>query len=282
MIQKTKELNFKDVEGKKIKRHYFNHFCLLLYAVPLFICSIEPIFWEAIPFFPIVCLFLFLSLCILFVCDNFFGKTLCILSEQQLYFNHLALVEKTASGKKKEYVCSGSIGYEDIKSMIYFPPNPRFRRSKIQPQMPQTVILQGADFQLTIPYGNKRLIRQLKKRQKELGIYDTSQEISDFTQLEHKREGIWKEIWDRFKKYKALDIFDKDIKITEFYNSEKDNYISITVQSEKYEFIFDIHETELIMMADHNNNGCDIQLSEIPDINALYTHMQNFIATNSD
>lgn len=282
MVEKTKETDIKTVKGRRIRRHYFNCVALLIYAIPLFIGSIQPIFWKAIPVFSIICLILFLLLCVLIARDTFFGKILCVLSEKEIYFNQSMLTERVGSKKKKETICSVKMKYEDIRAMRYFPPEPRFRTSKIQSQDPKKVIIQGIDFELTVLYGSKSMVRQIERRKKELGICHGFQGIADIKNLEHYRDGFWKEVWDSFQIHKATDIFNQDFEIVEFYNAEEDNNIYITVRKGAYRFTFDINEDRLLMMAEHNSHDAEIRLSEISSISELYKHMQNFIGTYSD
>ena len=287
MLKKEKNLNIKEIQGKRIRTPSLDNFYLSIAILSLpflpFLISFlfAPPSWETIKilllttFLPVFGIFL-----LIFLSTRAATTTVGVLSYDKLYFFQQDLIEINANTeRKKRSTCSGSIDYTDIKNMVYVPAVQKWRITRYVTLTPEKVLLQGDCFQLTFHRGGKSIIRKINKiRGGALDCTTGTQDLPNFEGLSHERNGIWSDIWESFDKHQGKGIFDEKISLSYFNNDEESNIITLIVTTQHNEIIFSIDEEELYMNSESGDDERCISLSKLSSVEDLYTQMRHFVS----
>ncbi len=287
MLKKEKNLTYKDVVGKKIRKHVLFP-GILLYCAPFIYFHLEliwnPVSWEtAKVLFAISAPFIgFFAL--LFLLDHFwFGQVLCVFGDEKLFFFDAIVLELNRSrNTKKESCCGGSVAFDDIKYVEYVPAKKKRMFGKKRIIHHEYIILKGSDFQIQILGGTKGLIKKIKKMQNKQTSSISVEILPDFDKLKHDRCGIWETIWNAFKNGPVVNLFDKNTAIIEFERKEEDNIIAIVVEKNGCEITFNMDEDGLYIFSDHDNSVVDIPFSKISDIETFYAYLREYVDKNAE
>lgn len=277
MVKKEKKLNYKDIRGKRIRypslRLVFVPYLLLLLSFVISAFWVRD--WQTIKimlltFLPIVLVFVLMAVLLVV-----FGKIVCVLTKDKLYFFNQPLIElNRLTGKKRKSSSDGSVEYKNIKFMEYVPAVYKWLGTRKNILYPQHVILKGEDYQLTLLYANKSLLSKLNRL---VPLPEEMCAIPDFDDREHERSGLFEAVWNSLERNLAEQIFDDQIKIDYFSKNESDNLITLIVSKNGEEITFYIDEEELSMFLDDSKIQRSVLLSDISAVEELYSQMKGFV-----
>ncbi len=157
MQNNNQSLTAKDIDGKKIREQYFDGLLMGMFIVVV-CCTIWSLF-DIVNFIDtfentviiIICFSPFILLAIL---NRFvFGKILCVLSEDKLYYFNA----ETRMNSQYERT-NGYVEYSKIEEVKYIPSTVGVmgRTSK--------VIILGEDFEISVFNANRSLVKEINKR----------------------------------------------------------------------------------------------------------------------
>ena len=157
MPRNNKNLVAKDIDGKKIREQYFDGLliglCIFAICYTIFCLSDIENFKNNFLIIVIVvaCFSPFILLAIL---NRFaFGKILCVLAENKLYYFNAEIRKNSRHNKTNGY-----IEYVEIKNVEYIPSSAGITGSTSQ------VVISGENFEIKIFNANRSLVKEINKR----------------------------------------------------------------------------------------------------------------------
>ena len=158
MPRNNKNLVAKDIDGKKIREQYFDGIIIgvLIFAVCYTIwCFLDIKNFQNNFINIIIVVTCFSPFILLAILNKFvFGKILCVLSEDKLYYFSAETRINSRHNKTNGY-----IEYDEINNIEYIPP-----RLGVGAKRFSRVIISGENFEITVWNANRSLVREINKR----------------------------------------------------------------------------------------------------------------------
>ena len=155
MPRNNKNLVAKDIEGKKIREQYFDGFLIGIIIALLISCLFDiKSFLNNLSLFGII-IICFSPFILFAILNKFaFGKILCVLTEDKLYYFGAETRINSRHNKTNGY-----LEYNEIENVKYISKplfGGRFSHRR--------VIISGENFEITIWYANRSLVKEINKR----------------------------------------------------------------------------------------------------------------------
>ena len=158
MPRNNKNLVAKDIDGKKIREQYFDslNIGLCIFAICYTIFCLFDIENFKNNFLNILIVFTCFSPFILLAILNrlVFGKILCVLTEEKLYYFSAETRINSRHNKTNGY-----LEYNEIKNVEYIP-----SRLGVGAKQLSRVIISGENFEITVWNVNRNLVKEINKR----------------------------------------------------------------------------------------------------------------------
>ena len=158
MPRNNKNLVAKDIDGKKIREQYFDGWVIgaligILFYTMVYLFDIENFHNNFINI--VIAFTCFSPFMLLAVLNRFlFGKILCVLTEDKLYYFNAAIRKNSKLNKTNGY-----LDYNEIETVEYIS-----AWCDSGPRRVSKVIISGENFEITVWNANRSLVREINKR----------------------------------------------------------------------------------------------------------------------